>query len=96
LFFGLNLRQCICSAFALGIAAGVFLLSRNALGVETASWLCMLAAAPFALMGFATYHGMTAERFIWAWLKSELIMPKRLRFYETNLYWRAIHFAKNA
>jgi len=95
LFFGLNLRQCICSFFAIGIAAGVFLLTRNTLGMEIASWVCILAAAPFATLGFVTYHGMTAEQLVWAWLKSELLMPKRLRFREKNLYWEAINRAKN-
>ena len=32
--------------------------------------MCILGAAPFALLGFVTYHGMTAEQFIWAWLRS--------------------------
>jgi hypothetical protein len=41
-------------------------------------------------MGFITYHGMTAEQFIWTWIKSEFIMPKQLRFYPTNLYYEAV------
>ena len=31
-------------------------------------------------MGFIKYNGMTAEQFVWAWLKSEFLMPKKLMF----------------
>ena len=33
---------------------------------------------------------MTAEQFAWAWLKSEILYPKRLVFKSENLYWNAI------
>lgn len=32
------------------------------------------------------YHGMTAEQFAWAVIKSELLYPKRLVFKSENLY----------
>ena len=53
---------------------------------ETVSWICILGAAPFAALGFVTYHGMTAEQFLWAWLRSELIEPEELRFESVNTY----------
>lgn len=90
MFFGLSLRQCIFSVLALGIAVGIFFGLRNHLGTETVSWVCILGAAPFAAMGFVTYHGMTAEQFVWAWFKSEILMPKRLIFKPTNIYYIAI------
>ena len=40
--------------------------------------MCILGAAPFAACGFFSYHGMTAEQLLWAWIKSEILMPKRL------------------
>jgi hypothetical protein len=52
--------------------------------------VCILGAAPFAAMGFIRYNGMTAERFLWAWLRSEFIVPKRLIFRATNLYYEAL------
>lgn len=90
LFFGLSLRQCIFSILACGVAVGVFFGLRSHLGVETVSWICVLGAAPFAAMGFITYHGMTAEQFAWAWIKSEIIMPKRLTFHAANIYYEAV------
>jgi hypothetical protein len=90
MFFGLSLRQCIFSVLALGIAVGIFFGLRDILGMETVSWVCVLGAAPAAAMGFITYHGMTAEQFAWAWLKSEILMPKHLTFRPENLYYEAI------
>jgi hypothetical protein len=90
MFFGLSLRQFIFSLAAIAVAVGVFFGLKPHLGTETVSWVCVLAAAPFAAMGFIRYNGMTAERFIWAWLKSEFIMPKKLMFRATNLYYEAL------
>ena len=47
----------------------------------------MLGAAPFAAIGFIKYHGMTAEKFLWVWIKSEILMPKYLVFHPENLYY---------
>jgi hypothetical protein len=90
MFFGLSLRQCIFSVLALGVAVGIFFGLRDHLGTETVSWVCILGAAPFAAMGFITYHGMTAEQFAWAWFKSEILMPKHLTFKPTNIYYEAV------
>ena len=85
MFFGLSMRQFIFSILACGVAVGIYFLLRP-LGTETVSWMCIVGAAPFAALGFIKYHGMTAEEFIWAWLKSEFIMPRRLTFGATNTY----------
>ena len=55
-------------------------------GIETLSWVCILGAIPFAVLGFVTYNGMTAEKFIYAWIKSEFLIPKKLVFNATNIY----------
>lgn len=87
IYFGLNMRQLIFSALAVGVAVGSYFLLKPYLSMETLSWLCIILAAPFAALGFVTYNGMTAEQFVWAWIKSEILMPKRLVFNaEDNLY----------
>lgn len=90
MFFGLSLRQFIFSVFACGVAVGVFFLFRPYFGTETLSWVCILGALPFAIMGFVKYNGMTAEQFVWARIKSELLLPKKLMFYPDNLYYEAL------
>ena len=78
MFFGLSMRQFVFSLLAVGVAVGLYFLLRPHFGMETVSWMVILAAAPFAMLGFVSYHGMTAEQFIRAWVRSELIEPKQL------------------
>ena len=90
MFFGLSMRQFVFSALAILVAVGLYFLLKPHFGTETVSWMCILGAAPFAALGFITYHGMTAEQFLWAWLRSELLEPKALRFEASNLYYEAL------
>jgi len=55
-FFGLSMRQFIFSLLACGIAVLLYFLLRNYLGLETLSWICMLGAFPFAVIGFVKYN----------------------------------------
>src|SRR5699024_11304956 len=52
--------------------------------------MCILGAAPFAACGFFSYHGMTAEQLLWAWIKSEILMPRRLVFKSDCLYYQVM------
>ena len=90
MFFGLSLRQFIFSVLACGVAVGLYFLLRPHFGTETLSWVCILGAAPFALMGFVKYNGMNAEQFVWVWIKSEFLMPKKLMFLPDNLYYETM------
>lgn len=90
MFFGLSLRQFIFSALAVGVAVCIYFGLRGFFGTETVSWMCVLGAFPFAALGFIKYHGMTAEQFLWAYIKSEFLMPKKLTFYPTNIYYEAL------
>lgn len=86
-FFGLSLRQLIFSILAVGIAVLLYFALKSHVGTETVSWMCILGAAPFAALGFISYNGMSAERFLWTWLRSELIEPRFIRFKPVNLYY---------
>jgi len=90
MFFGLSLRQFIFSVLACGVAVGLYFLLRPYVGTETVSWMCILGAAPFAALGFIQYHGMNAEQFLWAWIKSEILVPKRMVFQPENIYYEAL------
>ena len=86
IFFGLSLRQFIFSLCACGIAVLLYFILKPYLGIETLSWVCILGAIPFAVLGFLKYNGMTAEKFIIAWIKSEILTPRVLTFKPKNLY----------
>ena len=90
MFFGLSLRQCVFSVLAVAVAVGLYFLLRPYVGLETLSWVCVLGAAPFAALGFITYHGMTAEQFLWTCLRSELLEPKQLKCEPQNLYYEIL------
>ena len=90
MFFGLSMRQFIFSALAAGVAVVLYFVLKPIVGMETVSWVCILGAAPFAAMGFITYHGMTAEQFLLTWFRSEILEPRELRFEPTNLYYEAL------
>lgn len=90
MFFGLSMRQFFFSAAACVIAVAVYFLLKPVLGMEVTSWLCVLAAFPFAVLGFVKYNGLPAEKFIWAWIKSEVLIPKKLTFCNTNVYYRLL------
>ena len=86
IFFGLSLRQFIFSLLACVVAVILYFTLKPHLGLETVSWVCILGAIPFAVLGFVKYNGMTAEQFIIAFIKSEFIIPKRLTFKSKNIY----------
>ena len=90
MFFGLSLRQLIFAVLACGVAVLLYFGLRSYLGMETVLWVCILGAAPFAAMGFIKYHGMTAEKFIVTWIKSELVMTRELTFKPENIYYEAL------
>ena len=90
IFFGLSLRQFIFSILACGVAVILYFVLKRYLGIETLSWVCILGASPFAALGFITYNGMTAEKFIYAWIKSEFLIPKKLTFRPVNFYYELL------
>ena len=94
LFLGLSVRQFFCSVLAVGTAVGVYFLLKNVLGGETASWLCIVSAAPLAVAGFFHYNGLTFEQFVWAFIKSELLCARPRVFRSENIYLQAMRLGK--
>lgn len=90
MFFGLDFRQMVCSLFAVLAAVGIYFGLRGVAGDEVTGWLCMAGAAPFAFCGFFRYHGMTAEQFAWAFIKSEFLYPKKLVYKPEDLYYQCL------
>lgn len=86
IFFGLSLRQFIFSILACIVAVILYFTLKPYLGIETLSWVCILGAAPFAILGFVKYNGMTAEKLLITFIKSEFLIPKKLTFKAKNIY----------
>ena len=90
MFFGLTMRQFVFSLLAVGVAVGLYFLLRPYVGTETVSWISHLGAAPLAALRFVSYHGMTAEQFLWAWFRSEMLDAREIRFEPVNYYYEAL------
>ena len=90
LFLGLTVRQFFCSVLAVGVAVGMYFLLKNLVGGETASWACILAAAPLAVAGVCQYNGLTFEQFLWAFIKSEILCARPRVFRSENIYLQAM------
>ena len=86
IFFGLSMRQFIFSILACLVAVGLYFILRPYFGIETLSWMCILGAAPFAVLGFVKYNGMNAEQFLVAWFRSKFLMPSHFVFKSDNYY----------
>ena len=84
------MRQFLFALLAVVVAVAVYFGLRNVLGTGEIGWICVLAAFPFALGGFFTYNGMTLERFVLAFIRSEFLYPKKLMFRSENLYAKAL------
>lgn len=91
IFFGLSARQFFCTILAVVIAAGVYLLLGPVIGRETASWLCIVLAAPAAMAGFFSYNGMNFEQFLWAVIKSEVLYAGERRYIGENIYYNCFN-----
>jgi hypothetical protein len=90
IFFGLTFRQFMCSLLAVGAAVAVYFSLKDAVGEEAVSWLCILSAIPIAAAGFFKYQGMTFEKFIVAWVRSEFIRAGRRVYQATNYLYAAL------
>ena len=98
ILMGLNLRQVICSFLAIGVAVGLYFLLKVPLGKETASWMCIVGASPFAVAGFFTYNGLTVEKFISEWFFTTFVSNGERHWVGENKYyeiWRKLENDKN-
>lgn len=86
LFFGLNLRQLICSIIAIAINVPLYWFGKDYIGADTASWIVILIAIPIFMIGFFSYNGMTFEQFVKAMLQTELIYPQKRKYKTVNLF----------
>ncbi len=89
IFFGLSARQFFCSLAAVLAAAGIYLGLGRVLSRETASWLCIVIAAPFAAAGFFSYNGMNMEQFVWAFIKSQILFAGERKYISENPHYDA-------
>lgn len=87
IFFGLSLRQFICSVCACVSATIVYFLLHDKVNMEVVSWGCIFCTSPFAALGFINYNGLPAEKVFINILKSKILANKKLTFHPANYYY---------
>ena len=85
IYFGLNGRQLCGAILAIGMGGLAYFSLKDHMDDMVISWICVLAAAPGAAIGFFKYQGLTAEQFLVVVLRY-LFSPKRLIYESRNLY----------
>lgn len=90
LFMGLTMRQSLFSALAIIVAVLLYFGLKPYCSNNILSWVCILGAFPFAVMGFFKYQGMTAEQFAWVWIRAKILEPKVLNLEPRNHYYDAV------
>lgn len=90
IFFGLNMRQLICSGCAIASAVAIYFGTRETLSQDAITYLCIAAALPFAAVGFIKYNGMPMEKIIVAWFKDCFLCPRKLNAKANNIYKEAL------
>ena len=89
IFFGLTIRQFIFTIMACVMAIMTY-FDFNNLNKELISWLCIFSKLPFFFFGFFNYNGLNAERFLFVFIKSKFLIPKKLRFKNFNFYYELL------
>lgn len=91
IFFGLSVRQFVCSLLAVAVAAVTYILLGKLMDKSSAGWICILLAAPFAAAGFFSYNGMSFEQFVWEFIKSEMLCSAPRGFVSENIYFEILN-----
>lgn len=86
-FMGLTLRQTVFSALAVAASVTVYFALKDSVGAFLISWLSVISAAPFAVMGFLRYHGMPAEKIVLKAVMTLMLERRVLLSRPVNLYY---------
>lgn len=84
--FGLTSRQLVSSIIALAVCVPLYWFGRSYIPEDVLSWLIILIALPLLAIGFFHFNGMPFEKFIVAWLKFEILFPRKRKFKTENAF----------
>lgn len=68
-FQSMTLRQVICLLLGIVCGLGAFFLTKDILSVDIASYLVMIIAIPFILLGWIKINDVPFDQFFKIWLK---------------------------
>ena len=83
---GLNLREILCSAAAIGVAAACYFGLGSVFGEDMSGWVALIGAVIPAAFGFWKPTGLPLEKFLYAFVRYQFIRPKIRVFRADNFY----------
>ena len=86
IFWIINKTIYMCYMWLFG-SRGLYFIFSPIFNKEITSWICIIGVIPFAGIGFFKYNGMNLEDFIITWIKSEILIPKKLKFVSEDMYY---------
>lgn len=89
IMFGLTARQLICTILTLGICVPLYYFGKDYLSEDTLSWIIILIGMPLLSVGFVKVNGLPMEKLAIAWLKMEVLYPRK-RYYKIDNYYREL------
>ena len=88
-YFGLTLRQALCALGAVITNCIAFFQFSDLFTLTSSSaWLYAIITAPWILIGFFTYHQLSAVQLFVLVIKQLFLMPKNLRYQSSNFYYK--------
>ncbi|WP_010233477.1 PrgI family protein [Clostridium arbusti] len=86
IYFGLNLRQLICTGLSIAIVVPMYIFGKQYIGDDIASWLVIIVSIPPISVGFVKYNGMNFEEFILSFIRFSILYPQKRKYKTENLY----------
>ena len=89
IFMGMNLKQCVICGIAIALAVPIFIILRPKIGLEPASWICLVIVAPIGATAFVKIQNLPLLEYVIAFIKWYLT-PNHLVYQQKNAYMEAI------
>jgi len=86
LVWGLTARQLIATAIAVVVCVPLYWFGRKYINEELLSWIVIAIALPCAGIGFITKNGMPFEKYMWAFIKQQIIYPQKTSYKAKNFF----------
>lgn len=83
---GLTARQLISVIAAFAVCVPLYLYGKKFIPTDILEWLIIAVALACGSVGFIRYHGMPMEKLVIAWLKFEILYPRKRRFKTENAF----------
>jgi hypothetical protein len=85
-FFGLTVRQLVCTAACLAITIPTGIFGGKILPSDIVQWIVILEAIPFAAFGFISFDGQPVEKVFFKAFKYYISPQKDIIYYKPEIY----------